>query len=178
MNAIFRRIVDTFFGVEEYQELKKKGIITGFSFSALFGAEWGLVVLAQALVTFLVKIHWSEMQIFLLLWIGNMVVSSIIIIVNSKVDGDPTLMEGSRRLVDLAFKKSIIGGCIMELLYFIGLVVWAETSSFYIFFRKRLGPFPMRVITFVAVSAVKMYIWTKVYMFGVSVIDVIWNLLK
>ena len=178
MNAIFRRIVGTFFGVEEYQELKRKGVITGFSFASLFGVEWVLVVVAQALVTFMVKIHWTEMQIFLLLWIGNMIVSFTIIAVNSKVDGDPTLMEGSRRLADLAFKKSIIGGCIMELIYLIGLVVWAETSSFYIFFRKRLGPFPIRTIIFVAVAGVKMYIWTKVYMFGASVIDVIWNLLK
>jgi len=173
MKKIASKIIDAFFGIEEYQDLKKKGIVTGFSFSALFGAEWMMFLLTQALVTFLMKIRWVEMEIFFLLWIGNIIVASIIVTVNSKTDSDPTLMEGSRRLADLAFKKSIIGGCIMELVYFIGLVVWAETSSFYIFFKKRLGPFPMRAIVFIAVAGVKMYIWMKVYLLGTDVIQVI-----
>lgn len=175
---IFMEIIDVFFGAEEYEDLKKQGILTSFSFSALFSAEWGIFVLSQVLAELLVKLGWVEKEIFLLFWIGNMVFSSAIIIFNGKTKSDPTLMEGSRRLTDLAFRKSIAGGILMEVIYFVGLVAYAETSSFYIYFKKRMGPFPVRAVIFVVVAGIKMFLWTKVYLLGVSVIDVVWGLIK
>jgi len=175
MRSIANRVIFAFFGVESYAELKRQGLVRGYSFSALFSAEWIMVAMAQALVTVLIHRGWTEPGIFKLLWIGNIVIAWVIVLWSGKNGNDPTLMEGSRRLTDLAYKKSFVGGAIMEFFYFIGLVVWAETSSFYIFFKKRLGPLPIRVAVFIVVSAVKMFFWTKVYVFGDGILNVIWN---
>ena len=175
MRNIIDKIVFAFFGVESYAELKRQGLVKGTSFSALFSAEWILVILVQALVTVLLHRGWVESEIFKLLWIGNIVIAWVIVLWSGKNGNDPTLMEGSRRLTDLAYKKSFLGGALMEIGYFIGLVVWAETSSFYIFFRKRMGPLPIRIAIFIAVSAVKMFLWTKVYIFGDNILNIIWN---
>lgn len=184
MYAVTRIILNAFFGEEgirEYEDLKRNKVKTGFSFSALFGAEWLAVAAAQSLVTYLVTCNplwtWTEFRIWLLLWAADMLFAGLIILTSNNTDSDPTLMVHSRRFVDLAFKKSLISGIIIELAFFAYNLIWAETSSFYIFFRKRMGSFPLRILGFVIVACIKMRIWARIYIFNVGIFVAIRSLI-
>jgi hypothetical protein len=164
---MLRKLFQIFFGTENIEEMKRKGMLVPLSFSALFSFEmFVLVPVTQALVGFLLHYRFSVMGVFLILWIGNLLVSTSILLFSDKSKSDPTLAEGFRGLFEASLRKSKIAGLIFGLCATLFLIFWEGAAAYLIFLRNMVANRLSQVIIFVAVSGIQMAAWTKVYVYG------------
>jgi hypothetical protein len=151
--------------------MRKRGLSMALIVPAIRWGEWALLGATGTLVIILKSANFwgyelTDLEIFFILWIGNMLIEASMVWFNDKVDVDVTLMEGLRRLVDTAFLKSKIAGLIIEIIVVIRLVVWDGSGYFIIFFRDRLSKKATQLAFFVLASGFQMAIWTALYVAG------------
>lgn len=164
--AVLKKITQTFLGAEDSVEQKKKGAMIAVLFPAYTWFHWALVGVAVSITAFLKHHAVSGLIIFLVLWIGNMIICGAVILFNDESGIDLTLMEGTRRLIDKAIQKSRFAGLLVETLIIIWLIVWDGPDMFIIFYRQKLNGKALRFLAFIAASAFQMAIWTKLYIIG------------
>jgi hypothetical protein len=172
---MLKKLIQIFFGTESLAEMKKKGILVPFSFSALFSFEILILVpVTEALVMFLIhQLHFSIFRVFLVLWSVNLFVSAGIVLFSDKSNGDPTLAEGMRRLFEAALQKSKITGSIFGILVSFLLIFWEGAAAYLIFLRGMVNSRFFQIAIFVITAGVQMAVWTKVYVYGDSFISAI-----
>jgi len=180
MKRLAKKFAQIFFGVETAEEMKKEG--TGFvlGYSSYWLFEYGLMAVAAAIVVALLQFGWTEREIFIFLWLGNILVSCGIIFTDEKSGVDFTAMNGSRRVASSAWEKArgkwylipIFGLFMASWLFW--LVFWQGPAAVIIFFqtRKKIA----RALLLTSISAIQMFIWTKVYIFSYGFFQAIWSL--
>lgn len=170
MLGALKKIISIFFGGR-----RDKALQVTVSVPVYRGTIWLLVLGTAALVAFLQKLGLTYFPIFLILWIGNMLLTGSIIKANRKTDLDFTSMEGMRNILRKAQEKSRFLGYLAEALAVPVLVIWSGADHFIIFFEERLSSRKMKILTFVLVSACNMAIWTLVFIKGA---DGFWDLIS
>ncbi len=155
-----------FFGVESFAEMKKRGFSMMLMVPAIRWGEWALLGITGSVVVSLKAAGVGNIAIFFILWIGNLVIEAAMVKFNDSTTIDITLMEGLRRLVDAAFKKSAVAGIVIEILVVIRLLVWDGSAYFIIFFRNRLPNKFMKISTFILAAGFQMAVWTGLYVLG------------
>jgi hypothetical protein len=166
MKALVKKFAELFLGAEGVEEVKKAGVNFAFGWSAFWIFEWAVTIATGVAVGWLLGRGWQEGEIFLALWLGNMLLNRGILIADGKLKVDFTAMNGSRRVVDVAWKKAWWSGAILEALAVIWLVFWQGSAGTVIFFKKRINSVFLRTVVFVGTSAIQIFLWTKVYVYG------------
>ena len=161
MFGALKRLADIFLGKRKGNGVKVAASIP------VYRAGMELVFFGTAaVVTFFRKLGWTYLPIFLILWIGNMLLMGGVIKANKETNLDFTSMGGMRNFLNKAYKKSKLLGCLVEVLFFFGLVIWAGADHFIIFFDKRFSSKKTKIIIFLMVSFCNMTIWTLVFIWG------------
>lgn len=140
--------------------------LTAILAPSFYALEWGLVVATAGLVTFLKFRGLSDVVIWLTLWALNLLFSGAVVLLNDRTSIDFTLMETSRRWTNAAARKSKWGGCIIELIVFIRLLLWDGPCLLVIYFKERLPSGLLRAGVFVGASGFQMFIWAQLYILG------------
>lgn len=170
LKASLINIVDIFLGDKKGKE---KRVVAG---TAVFrGGVWAVVFATAFLVAILRKIGLTYVPIFLILWIGNMILSGSVILANKATKVDFTSMEGTRNLLRKTFEKSKVLGCLLEIWLFLWLLVYAGAEQFIIFFEERFSSRGVKILVFVLASFTYVTIWTLVLM---GLADGFWSLVR
>lgn len=165
---MLKKTWDVFWGVDEGSATRtRKGIWTAILFPAVQWVDWLLVGVTAMLVVFLKSIDFSDLAVFAVLWVGNVLVSWSVVFANDKTGIDLTLMQGLRRLVDATTERSRFFGIICEAVVLVRLTIWDGPDQLFIYFRKHLPQSTaFRVSFFLGASGVQMAIWTLLYVSG------------
>ncbi len=163
---MWKKFSKIFFGAESIEEMKKRGLALSLAVPAFRWADWALVGATATLVAFLKQFNLSDLAIFAVLWIGNILLSWSIVFANSKSEIDFTLMEGLRRLINVSLEKSKLTGTILEALIFMRLLIWDGADHIVIFFNHKLSSKLLKATTLIVCSAIQMSIWTVLYVYG------------
>jgi len=161
-----RRMAKIFFGVDSFEDMKKRGLSMLLIVPAIRWGEWLLLGATGTAVAALKVWGVGDVSIFFILWAGNMAIEYGLIAFNESTDVDVTLMEGLRRLVDKAFEKSLIFGIMIECLVVARLIIWDGAAYFIIFFEKRLTKKSVKICMFVFSCGLQMAVWTVLYLYG------------
>jgi hypothetical protein len=152
---------------------KEKEMVAGV---AIFrGGNWLVIFVTGFLVALLVKMGLSYMPIFLILWIGNMVLSIGIIKANEKTGVDFTSMEGARNLLEETKKISLILGYLVETWMFLFLLCFSGPDQFVIFFEEKFSSNKSKWFILGLASFTYMTIWTLIL---VGIADGFWDLIS
>jgi len=182
--AVFKNIIDIlriFLGNIDSKEIPKKGSITAIGGVIYYFAEYLLMVIAAAIVGFLRYYEWSVLEIFLILWPGNILVSYLIVRANDGSGVDFTFFQGYSRLTmqlpweNMALK--ILG--IIAAIPIVGFTIFWQGAGPMVIFLKTRGHFKKEIlgIILLAVSGLQMGIWTWLYVLGYeSISDLIYGL--
>ena len=146
--------------------LIRKGAWTAVLVPSLRFLDWVLVGITASLYSLLKYYSFTDIGIWVILWILNLIVSGSVVLLNDRYKIDITLMQTLRRLVAAMFHKSRPAGCALETIIFFRLLLWDGADQFIIFFRERLRHGAFQVAVFVAASGLQMFVWTKVYALG------------
>jgi hypothetical protein len=163
---MLKKLSRIFLGVQNVEEMKKQGLLLSLAVPAFRWADWALVGATGMFVAMLKKFGISDIGIFLILWIANVMIELLIVKGNDKTKVDFTLAEGLRRLADAAIAKSKLSGVILETLIFVRLLVWDGSAFVVIFFNRKLKTFSGKITVLIICSAVQMSIWTTLYILG------------
>ena len=106
MKKLAKAFVRMFLGAKSNEKIAGKGLTLALAAPAFGWLEWTMVGLAASLVAFLKHYGVSNLTIFFILWVGNVVITTIGVFASNKSGMDFTLMQGLRRLVDEAKRKS------------------------------------------------------------------------
>lgn len=154
-------------------------------------AEWWLMAATVALVAALKAYGLSDLQVFLILWVGNTVVSLGILFADRLSGSDITFMRAYRRMADavLAFGSKVRAKSVLRQTVFdriksdlfygflvlcvslvaIWLTFWLGAAYMAAFFSRELEKsLARRVLVVVVLSAVQMFLWTVIYTSGVE----------
>jgi hypothetical protein len=132
----------------------------------VYWMDWYLAGAALALVTLMMSFGAGFWTIFMTLWIGNMVLSGAVILLNDWTGADVTLMEKFRTFSGKITDRSRIIGYLAEGLWLVKLIFWDGPDQALIFMRSRIPNRFGQGALFVTVAAVQMLIWTKIYVAG------------
>ena len=168
--VLLRKILDIFLAEKRGKE--KQVVI---STSAFRVSLWLIAFATIVLIEFMRKIGLTYLPIFLILWIGNMVLSGGFVWANKETKVDFTSMEGLRNILQKAFEKSKIVGYLAEIGMFFFLLIWEGPEQFVIFFEKRFSSKGMMILVFVLASCCFITIWTHVFM---GLADGFWDLIS
>jgi hypothetical protein len=146
--------------------LIRKGAWTATLVPSLRFLDWVLVGITASLYSLLKYYSFTDIGIWVILWILNLIVSGSVVVFNDRYKIDITLMQTLRRLVTAMFNKSQPVGLALETIIFFRLLLWDGADQFIIFFRERLSNGPVQVAVFVAASGLQMFVWTKIYSLG------------
>lgn len=166
MLSIAKKFLQIFLGVQNLEEMKKQGLMLSLAVPAFRWADWAVLVATGTFVVILKNLGISDIGIFLILWILNVVFEYLIIKGNDKIKVDFTLMEGLRRLVDVVIAKSRPTGVILEIAIFLRLLIWDGSAFVVIFFNHKLRTITIRLAVLVIGSAIQMSVWTTLYILG------------
>ncbi|MDD5464451.1 MAG: hypothetical protein PHP62_04840, partial [Candidatus Moranbacteria bacterium] len=161
-----KTLAKIFFGVDSFEEMKKRGFSMMLIVPAIRWGEWVLLGTTASVVIALKAWGFGDVSIFFILWIGNLTIEFLMVEFNDSTEIDVTLMEGLRRLVDTAFTKSIFAGIVIEALVILRLVIWDGSAYFIIFFRNRLQSRTVKNGLFIFASGFQMAVWTGLYIYG------------
>ena len=155
-----------FLGARHATEAKRNSLKIAVAFPVVSWLDWVLVGVAVALVGVLKEYGVADTVVFLILWLGNMLVSGSIVYIGRKTQTDLTLMEGLRRLVDKTTEKTRTTGILLEVFLFFRLLLWDGADQFIVFFDRRLKSTGAKIAVFVAASGIQMAIWTVLFIKG------------
>jgi hypothetical protein len=112
----------------------------------------------------------SYWMIFVIMWILNALNGWLIVLkINDKTRRDPTLLEGTRRVVDAVIDKNIILGIFLEIYWLVRLVFWDGPGEMVIFLRPRVKNEKLiAAAIFLVAAGLQMLLWTSVYIKGYS----------
>ena len=130
------------------------------------GGTWLLVFATFAAVAFLRKIGFSYFQIFVLFWVGNLIICGAVIRVNAATKIDFTSMEGSRNLLRRAQEKSKFLGYLAEIWLFFWLIFYSGPDQFFIFFEERFSSKEVKVLVFVLITLCYSAFWSVSFALG------------
>lgn len=167
--AALKKTTNVFLGNKKGKEKK---MVAGVSIFR--GGTWLIVFATASAVAFLRKIGFSYFWIFIIFWIGNMILTGSTILVNKKTQIDFTSMEGSRNLLKETFKKSKILGFLLECWMFFITLAYSGPDQFIIFFEERISSREMKILIFILASLCYTTIWTIIFVKGA---DGFWDLL-
>lgn len=163
---LVRRFFEIFLGAVNISEMKKRGLLLSFIVPAYRWFDWFLVGTAATVTGFLKFYGFSNISIFLILWLANASYCSLIIFFNNRTSVDITLMEGFRRLINKALEKSKFYGRLAETVFFFRIIIWDGADSFVIFFKEKIKSRFHLVASVLFASGFQMLIWTSLYIFG------------
>lgn len=166
VKKLAKKFAKFFLGVDDESILMEKGLEVGLLFGALNILDYTLVGVTAVIVGFLRYHELSEVQIFLILWIGNMILSGTTVYAQRKTGIDMTLMEGLRRVVNAAIEKNRTKGLLLESLIITRLIIWNGPDQFILFFHERIVTRGGKAAMFVFASAIQMAVWTGLYSIG------------
>lgn len=162
LSGIFR----TFMGIEDRSVLVRQTGILAVAALLYRQLDWILVALTASLVAILKYHHVSHLNIFLLLWMGNLLLSWGVIVCSQKVQVDFTLSNGWRRLVNRAAGRSRSLGWALEAGFIMGISLWAGAGPLYIFLREKIPSRSFLVFLLFAVSGIQMALWAGFFVLG------------
>lgn len=143
-----------------------RGLLTAALVPSFYLTEWLLVGASAALFSTLRYRGLSDGQIWLLLWLGNLLLSTLFVLCNDRLQIDLTLMQGLRRLTEATIRRSGWPGLLLEAVVCIRLLIWDGPCQLLIFCRCRLpSPF-LRAVFLVTASGLQMLIWARLYTLG------------
>jgi hypothetical protein len=161
-----KTLLKIFFGFDNVVEMRKRGLSMALIVPAIRWGEWMLMGMTASLVVLLKTYNLGDVEIFFILWIGNLVIATAMVKFNDSTDVDVTLMEGLRRLVDAAFQKAWFAGLVIEIIVLIRLIVWDGAGYFIIFFRNRIEALSVKIAVFIIASGFQMAVWCVLYIYG------------
>ena len=174
-------VLKVFLGVANSNEIPKKGSVTAIGGVIYYFAEYLLMVIAAAIVATLRYYNWSVLEIFLLLWPGNILVGYLIIKANDGSEVDFTFFQGYSRLVtkfqlNRQISRILSGFIAIPVMVF--LIFWQGAGPIIIFLKTRKNiPGGVVASILIVVSGVQMVVWTWLYVLGYEGIsDLIYRL--
>lgn len=144
----------------------RTGLLLATLVPSFYLVEW-LLVAGSA--TFFGWLHYrgiSTGKIWLLLWAGNLVLSTGFILCNDLLRVDLTLMQGLRSVTDATIRRSRWPGLLLEAIVCLRLLLWDGPCQLLIFLRRRLQPRWARISLMLAASAFQMWVWATLYSLG------------
>lgn len=166
MLNLAKKLAQIFFGVQSVEEMKRQGLALSLAVPAFRWADWALVGVTGVFVVALKGLGISDIGIFLILWLANILIELLVVKINDKTKIDFTLMEGLRRLANAATQKSKTTGVMLEMVVFIRLLIWDGSAFVVIFFNHKFRTFPKKFLVLVVCSGIQMLAWTTLYIFG------------
>ena len=163
-------LFDVFLGDKKGREKKMAAGVVAFR-----GSVWLIVFATFSLITFLRKLGLSYFLIFLIFWMGNMILTVCVIKANKITKIDFTSMEGSRNLLRKAQEKSKLLGYLAEAWLFFWLLIYSGPEQFIIFFEERFSSITMKILVFILVTLCYSAIWSLVFVKGA---DGFWDLMS
>jgi small basic protein len=145
-----------------------KAVLTALLVPTVYALDWVLVGLTAALVGGMVAAGAREWQIWLVLWALNLILSGAVILGGDRLGVDLTLMQGVRRLVDMAVRQSRAVGRTIEAAVTIRLLLWDGPDQLLIFMRPRCSSRTARAVLFIAAGGLQMLLWTRIYLLGLE----------
>lgn len=146
--------------------LRHKHLLLAGMVPTFYLAEWLLVAATASIYSWLRHIDCPQLGIWLLFWVGNLLLSAIFIACNDLLRIDMTLMQGLRRLTDLTRRRSAWFGLLLELGILIRLLIWDGPCQLLIYCRARLPSPTLQLVTLILSSGIQMFVWTKLYALG------------
>jgi hypothetical protein len=147
-------------------ELIKRGAATAILVPSFRLLDWALVGASMTLFPTLKYKGVSDLSIWLVLWILNMMLSGAVVMFNDRIKVDITLMQTLRKAVNALISKSRVIEHIAETLIVGRLLVWDGPDQLIIFFQDRLRSRPIILLCFISASAFQMCLWAKIYGYG------------
>lgn len=111
-------------GARSDEELIRKGVLTAALVPSLRLLDWVLVGIAVSLYSLLKYYALTDIKIWIILWILNLIISGSVVIFNDRYKIDITLMQALRRLVTAMINKSRPAGFALETFIFFRLLLW------------------------------------------------------
>jgi hypothetical protein len=170
LKSATRNLFDVFLGDKKGREKKMAAGIVAFR-----SGIWLIVFATISLVTLLRKLGLSYISIFMIFWIGNMILTVCVIKANKTTKIDFTSMEGSRNLLRKAQEKSKLLGYLAEAWLFFWLLIYSGPEQFFIFFEERFSSKTMKVLVFILITLCYSSIWSLVFVKGA---DGFWDLMS
>lgn len=161
-----KKVLALILGANDWEEIRKKGLKLAIFVPAIRWVDWVAVGVTATLVVFLKQLHLSDVEIFFILWIGNVLYSGAIVLFNDAIQADILLMGALRRLIDMLIAKRKMAGFFIEGIILTRLLVWDGPDNFILFFRDRLKTRSQKIFTFVIASGLQMAVWTFIYVSG------------
>jgi len=144
----------------------KKWHLTAVLAPLVYWMDWYLAGAALGLVALMISFGCGFWTIFMTLWIGNMILSGAVVLLNDRTGVDVTLMEGARKFAGKIAEKSWIVGLAAEVLWVVKIIFWDGPDQTLIFMRSRIPSRVGQTALFVTAAAVQMLVWTKIYVAG------------
>lgn len=139
---------------------------------ALNIAEWKIVGLAIAVVALLKSYGTPDLVVFLLLWIGDIILSLSILALEKASGVDMTFMDTYRRMIEKAEGVLGIARYPLAWLLLAVILVWygpAYLMSFFKgYFRQRKA---ISFISVVVLAGIQMAVWAPTYITGVDLVS-------
>ena len=165
----FRKIPKIFLLPDDNESLGKKGMQTGVAAISFSVYHYGIMMpVAIGIVAALNFWGLSYEMIFVIMGTLNALNGWLVTIkVNDWSKKDPTLLEGTRRVVDAVIDKNKILGIFLEIYWLIRLVFWDGPGELFIFLRPRMRQQKtLAVFIFLIAAGLQMLLWTAVYIKG------------
>lgn len=167
-----KHLLRVFLGTSEEENLVKKGFVTGAGAGIYWLFDYLLVPITTGVVALLLFLGLNWIEIFLLLWLGNIFLSWAIIRASDSLKIDFTLFAGySRLLPAFSVKRSIyrVLAAILTAPVLMLIIIWQGAAPVIIFLKehRHLSKW-LTALLLIAVSAVQMAVWTKLYILGLD----------
>jgi hypothetical protein len=146
-----------------------KKIVSICSISAFYWFEWVIATVTFSLVSLLRSLGYVYWQVFLLLWVGNTLLSWSIIFTNDKTGVDFTLMRSIGKMISSLKQKNRFSRVIS---LFLGVcltvwnVFWTGPAQVFLLLRRNRWVCNNKWIVLVVISALQMAVWTEIYFVG------------
>lgn len=158
---------------------RKSYLLMAVLIPSFYITEWILLITSAAGFSWLVHQGYSQKQIWIIFWVGNVLLSGGAVICNDRLNIDITLMQALRKLTECTQRKTLSLGILLEAGIFVRLLLWDGPCQLLIYFRTRLPSTTLRILLLIAASSIQMYVWTKLYFLGYdNIMELITNLEK
>jgi len=144
----------------------RTGLLLAALVPSFYFVEWLLVAGSATLFAWLHYRGIPTGTIWLLLWGGNLILSTGFILCNDRLRVDLTLMQTLRRLTDAAIHRSRWPGLLLEAAVCLRLLLWDGPCQLLIFLRRRLPARWARIVLLLTASALQMWLWATLYALG------------
>ncbi len=166
-------ILKSFLNIKEGDGLLTKGMKTADLIVrrvVYLAADYGLAIVAVAIVVAMKASGFSFIQAFLALWVFDFVAAGTFVVFYEKTGKDLSLGEDFRRATDVVSNKSWLAGFLVTLGVIFLAIVWTGPEKIITFFRKEIRTIPRVTAVLLVLTAIQAVIWAVIYSSGYDLV--------